>query len=151
MGDLSQALFPTTAWHPQVLGTGGSSLHAGRAEGCASTPCPWESQPHCSAPRTEIWLPDSSVPLAMSLRGGSKTRVASPSTMVVQKLGKLGKGQLPLALLALALFPMASSPDTWLSEQEFLVYVLFFSHFRERHRNKILSFHQLDRFGLQLA
>lgn len=108
-------------------------------------------KPHCSAPRTEIWLPDSSVPLAMSLRGGGKPRVASPSTVAVQKLGKLGKGQLPPAVLALALFPTASSSDVWLSEQEFLVYVLFFSHFREHHRNKILSFHQFDRFGLQRA
>jgi len=77
--------------------------------------------------------------------------VARPSPVAAQKWGKLRKGQLPLALLAPVVFPKASSPDTWLSEWEFLLYVLFFSHFREPHRNEILSFHQLEYFGLQHA
>lgn len=45
----------------------------------------------------------------MILGGGSKPRVASPSPVAVQKLGKLGKGQLPLALLAPMLFLMAAA------------------------------------------
>lgn len=83
--------------------------------------------------------------------------VASPgfaqvaAQVAFQKVGKLGKGQLHLALLALKLFLMASCLDMWLSEWEFLIYDLFFSHFREPRGNEILSFHQFECFGLQCA
>lgn len=108
--------------------------------------CPWESWPHCSAACAEVWLPASSTCLAMSLGGGGKPRVTSPSTVAVQKLAKLGKWQLLLAFLAPVLFLMANSQMRGFLNGNFMLMFCF-----SPHGNEILSFLQCKWFGLQHA